>query len=62
MIVGMNHFTVIAEDPKTTMDFYTGMLGLKEGFRPDLGFSGAWLYGEDRQILARAEVLRCGAF
>ena len=22
----------------------------------------AWLYGEDRQILARAEVLRCGAF
>ena len=47
MILGMNHFTVIAEDPQATMDFYTGLLGLKPGFRPDLGFPGAWLYGED---------------
>ena len=47
MILGMNHFTVIAEDPQATMDFYTGLLDLKPGFRPDLGFPGAWLYGED---------------
>ena len=46
MIVGMNHFTVIAEDPKATLDFYVGLLGLREGPRPDLGFPGAWLYTE----------------
>ena len=46
MIVGMNHFTVIAEDRQQTLDFYVGLLGLREGHRPDLGFDGAWLYGE----------------
>ena len=46
MIVGMNHFTVIAADPQRTMDFYTGVIGLREGHRPDLGFPGAWLYAE----------------
>ena len=47
MIVGMNHFTVIAEDAQRTLDFYVGLLGLKVGHRPDLGFDGAWLYGDD---------------
>ena len=46
MIVGMNHFTVIAEDREKTLDFYVGLLGLAEGHRPDLGFDGAWLYGD----------------
>jgi catechol 2,3-dioxygenase-like lactoylglutathione lyase family enzyme len=53
-IEGMNHFTVIAEDPAKTMDYYVGLLGLKEGPRPDLGFPGAWLYAdgpESRAIL-----------
>jgi catechol 2,3-dioxygenase-like lactoylglutathione lyase family enzyme len=46
MIHAMNHFTVIAGDPRATLDFYTGLLGLREGPRPDLGFPGAWLYAE----------------
>jgi catechol 2,3-dioxygenase-like lactoylglutathione lyase family enzyme len=46
MIHAMNHFTVIAEDPRATLDFYTGLLGLREGPRPDLGFPGAWLYAQ----------------
>ena len=44
MIVGMNHFTVLAEDRQATLDFYVGLLGLTEGERPDLGFPGAWLH------------------
>jgi catechol 2,3-dioxygenase-like lactoylglutathione lyase family enzyme len=44
MIVGMNHFTVIAHDAKATLDYYVGLLGLTVGHRPDLGFEGAWLY------------------
>jgi catechol 2,3-dioxygenase-like lactoylglutathione lyase family enzyme len=46
MIVGMNHFTVTAEDREATLGYYCGLLGLKEGWRPDLGFPGAWLYAE----------------
>ena len=51
MIVGMNHFTVTAEDEQKTLAFYTGLLGLRVGHRPDLGFPGAWLYGEGAQAL-----------
>ena len=51
MIVGMNHFTVIAEDRQQTLDFYVGVLGLRDGHRPDLGFDGAWLYGAAPQAL-----------
>ena len=45
MIVGMNHFTIVAEDEQKTLDFYVGLLGLRVGWRPELGFPGAWLYG-----------------
>jgi catechol 2,3-dioxygenase-like lactoylglutathione lyase family enzyme len=51
MIVGMNHFTVIAEDPQATLNFYVGLLSLRVGHRPDLGFDGAWLYGDGPQAL-----------
>ena len=61
MIVGMNHFTVIAEDEKKTLDFYVGLLGLSVGHRPDLGFPGAWLYAGGPQavlhVYFRAEQL-----
>jgi len=46
MIQGMNHFTITAEDRAATLDYYCGLLGLKEGHRPDLGFPGAWLYAD----------------
>jgi catechol 2,3-dioxygenase-like lactoylglutathione lyase family enzyme len=54
MIVGMNHFTVIAQDKTATLDFYVGLLGMTVGYRPDLGFDGAWLYagGETSQTHA----------
>ena len=51
MIEGLNHFTVIAEDPQRTLDFYVGLLGLEPGPRPDLGFPGAWLYADGRAVL-----------
>lgn len=43
---GMNHFTILAEDLGATMKFYTEFLGLKDGYRPDLGFPGAWMYAQ----------------
>lgn len=51
MITGMNHFTAIAAEPKPTLDFYENLLGLKVGYRPDLGFPGAWLYAGETAVL-----------
>lgn len=51
MISGMNHFTIVAEDPNATTDYYIGLLGLKDGYRPDLGFPGAWLYAGGSAVL-----------
>ena len=51
MIVGMNHFTILAEDERATLDFYVGLLGLTAGERPDLGFPGAWLYSGGPQAV-----------
>ena len=50
-ISGMNHFTVLAKDLAATKEFYIGTLGLSEGFRPDLGFPGAWLYAGKEAVL-----------
>lgn len=44
MIEGLNHFTIAAADRESTLDFYVGLLGMREGHRPALGFPGAWLY------------------
>ena len=51
MIVGMNHFTIVAEDERKTLDFYVGLLGMTVGHRPDLGFPGAWLYAGGTQAV-----------
>jgi catechol 2,3-dioxygenase-like lactoylglutathione lyase family enzyme len=51
MIVGMNHFTITAEDEAQTLAFYVDLLGLTVGPRPDLGFPGAWLYAGGPQAV-----------
>jgi len=50
-ISAMNHFTVLARDLDATKAFYVGLLGLSEGFRPDMGFPGAWLYAGEQAVL-----------
>jgi catechol 2,3-dioxygenase-like lactoylglutathione lyase family enzyme len=51
MIQALNHCTVLAEDLAVTLDFYVGLLGLRQGPRPDLGFPGAWLYAGEQAVL-----------
>ena len=51
MIEGMNHFTILAEDPEKTREFYCGLLGLQPGPRPDLGFPGDWLHAGGPQAV-----------
>ena len=50
-VQGMEHFTVLAEDLEATRQFYGDILGLEEGYRPPLGFPGAWLYVGGRAVL-----------
>jgi catechol 2,3-dioxygenase-like lactoylglutathione lyase family enzyme len=50
-IDGMNHFTVLTKDLEATKAFYVGLLGLKEGYRPPLGFPGTWLYAGAQPVL-----------
>jgi catechol 2,3-dioxygenase-like lactoylglutathione lyase family enzyme len=40
----LEHFTLECGDLKTTRDFYCDVLGLTEGFRPQMDFPGYWLY------------------
>lgn len=49
--LAMNHFTVLAEDLAETCAFYRDLLGLTEGYRPDMGFPGAWLYAGGTAVL-----------
>ena len=50
-VTEMNHFTVLTDDLERTRAFYVGLLGLRDGPRPPLGFPGAWLYVGERPVL-----------
>ena len=47
----MDHFTILAEDLAATCAFYRDLLGLTEGYRPNMGFPGAWLYAGEVAVL-----------
>ena len=40
----LEHFLVVSEALEKTKDFYCDVLGLAVGDRPNLGFTGYWLY------------------
>ena len=50
-IQGMNHCTVLTDNLDATLEFYCGLLNLRPGARPDLGFPGAWLYAGEQAVL-----------
>ena len=49
--LGMNHFTILTDDVPRTVAFYHDLLGLDDGYRPDLGFPGAWMYAGATAVL-----------
>ena len=51
----MEHYLVLTEDLEQTRAFYKEVLGLKDGFRPELGFPGYWLYLDSIPVLHIAE-------
>lgn len=53
----LEHFLVLTDDIHNTRDFYRDILGCKEGFRADLGFTGYWLYIDDTPVIHIADWL-----
>jgi catechol 2,3-dioxygenase-like lactoylglutathione lyase family enzyme len=51
----LEHYLVLSEDIHKTRDFYCGLLGMTEGFRPQLDFPGFWLYVDGTPCLHIAE-------
>lgn len=45
--VHLHHATIDTVDLRASIQFYSRYLGLREGWRPDFGFAGAWLYPAD---------------
>jgi catechol 2,3-dioxygenase-like lactoylglutathione lyase family enzyme len=50
-IAAMNHFTILTDDVEGTIRFYSDVMGLHAGARPNFDFPGAWLYATDQPIL-----------
>ncbi len=51
----LEHFLVLTADLQATKRFYCEALGMQEGFRPDLGFPGTWVYAGDTPCIHIAE-------
>jgi catechol 2,3-dioxygenase-like lactoylglutathione lyase family enzyme len=51
----MEHFLVLTDDIEKTKDFYCDALGMRVGFRPDLGFPGYWIYLGEVPVVHIAE-------
>jgi len=51
VITTLNHVSIIVSDTARALEFYSGLLGLKQDHqRPDLGYPGAWLWLGSAQI------------
>jgi catechol 2,3-dioxygenase-like lactoylglutathione lyase family enzyme len=51
----LEHYLVLSDDIHQTRDFYRDVLGMTEGFRPQLDFPGYWLYLGDVPCIHVAE-------
>lgn len=56
MITGLDHANISTARLEETIAFFTEVLGLKQGPRPDVPVNGAWLYSGDRPIVHLVEL------
>jgi len=60
-ITGLDHVNIRTTELRRTQMFFTEVLGLAVGWRPDFPFGGAWLYAGDKDLVHLVEVSRAGA-
>lgn len=58
LIRSLDHINIRTADLAATRAFFIGVLGLEEGWRPDFGFPGAWLYAEGKDVVHLVEIAR----
>lgn len=47
----LEHVTILCTDLQASRDFYTEVIGLKDGDRPPFNFPGAWLYAGGTPVI-----------
>lgn len=47
----LDHANIVTPDLDTTVDFFTKVLGLALGPRPDFRVPGSWLYSDGRPVV-----------
>jgi catechol 2,3-dioxygenase-like lactoylglutathione lyase family enzyme len=60
-IVGLDHVNIRTAELARTRTFFTEVLGLTVGWRPDFEVGGTWLYAGDKDVVHLVEVSRAGA-
>jgi catechol 2,3-dioxygenase-like lactoylglutathione lyase family enzyme len=60
-IIGLDHVNIRTTELVRTQAFFTDVLGLTVGWRPDFDFGGAWLYAGGKDVVHLVEVRRAGA-
>lgn len=56
MTLSLNHFSIRTLDMEATQKFYSTVIGLEVGPRPNFPFPGIWLYSGDTSNYANAVV------
>jgi catechol 2,3-dioxygenase-like lactoylglutathione lyase family enzyme len=60
-VLGLDHVNIRTTDLARTTAFFTEVLGLTVGWRPDFSFGGTWLYAGGKDVVHLVEVIRAGA-
>ena len=60
-ILNLDHVNIRTAELARTTAFFTDVLGLTVGWRPDFQFPGAWLYVGAKDLVHLVEVKRPGA-
>lgn len=50
-VQSLDHYTIVTADLDRSVAFYTDVLGLTNGDRPDFDFPGAWIYVGDKPVV-----------
>lgn len=50
-VTGLDHYALLTSDVGKTTRFYTEVVGLEVGFRPQMTFEGVWLYAGGEPIV-----------
>ena len=53
----LDHVSICTPDVQALKEFYTDVLGMRSGPRPDFSFNGAWMYAGDRPCVHLIERL-----